>query len=53
MQSRILGLNDVLGRLEVVGDRLVLENDMGSAQLSVLVKEDLELRDSVKICFVN
>ena len=53
MQSRILGLNDVLRRLEVVGDRLVLENDMGSAQLSVLVKEDLELKYSVEIFLVD
>ena len=53
MQLRIFHFNDVLRKLKAGRDGLVLENYVGGMQLAVLVKEDLELRDSVKICFVN
>lgn len=53
MQLRIFHFNDVLKKLKAGKDGLVPENYMGGTQLAVLVKEDLELRDSIKICFVN
>lgn len=46
---RILGFDDVLGRLKAKGNWLISENDVGRAQLSGLVKEDLRLEYSIKI----